>query len=173
MKLLLPSLLIVVASGLSSAVAQTASPAPTALPAKEACADCTDCHGEEGETLRKLEVSWGEAVARHDADAVARIEADEFICTDPSGAVTHKAEDVASAKSHDIDLKTFEMEDVKTSIYGETAVVTGKTSFSGLAREQPFNGKYRWTDVFVKRDGRWQVVASQATNIDSSAGRTE
>ena len=48
--------------------------------------------------------------------------------------------------------------------YGDTAVVTGRTTAT-VSRAQPVTIRLRFTDVFVRRDGRWRVVASQATRV--------
>jgi ketosteroid isomerase-like protein len=52
-------------------------------------------------------------------------------------------------------------------VYGEVAVVTGKNTIKGTWEdiERDISGPYRFTDVFVRRDGRWQCVASQASRI--------
>ena len=88
-----------------------------------------------------------------------------MFCTDPSGAATHKADDLEAVKSGALQLANLQLQDIKVNLYGDTAVLTGKTIFTGTAHDQPFGGSYRWTDVFVQRNGRWQVVASQATNV--------
>lgn len=158
--------------GPTPAASSAPSPAVTSkgeAPADKAdqCSDCSDCHGDEGTALRKLEQEWADAVSQHDTAAIDRIESEDFIATDPSGAVTHKAEDLAMAKSGELQISNFQLTDVKVSVYGETAVVTGKTTFRANVGKQPLGGDYRWTDVFVRREGKWQAVASQATAIAS------
>lgn len=134
-------------------------------------ARATTLHDTDGlaTCLKLLEQFWCQAVAYHDGDAINRIEADDFVCTDTSGALTHKSDDLEAAKSSALALTEFKLDEIKVNLYGDTAVLTGKTSFSGTANDQPFASSYRWTDVFVQRDGHWQVVASQATNIASPA----
>ncbi len=115
--------------------------------------------------LKLLEQLWAQAVAAHDVNAINRIEADDFVGTDPRGTVTHKPDDLEAARSDALRLTDFKLEDVKVNLYDGNAVLTGTTTFSGTAHDQTFGGSYRWTDVFVERDGRWQVVISQATTI--------
>lgn len=125
-------------------------------------------HDAEGITtgLRLLEQFWTQAVSLHNTDAIAHVEADEFICTDPSGAVTGKEDDLEVAKSAALQLTSYKLEDVRTILHGDTAILTGKTTFTGhTTLDLAISGSYRWTDVFIFRDGRWQVTASQATNI--------
>ena len=60
--------------------------------------------------------------------------------------------------------------DTKVRVYGDTAVLTGKVIKKGTYAEGPrkgqeYNFQYRYTDVYVKRNGRWQVVASHLTGL--------
>jgi hypothetical protein len=48
-------------------------------------------------------------------------------------------------------------------IFGITAVVTGSNTEKSMSHGKDSSGKYVWTDVFVMRNGLWQVVASQST----------
>ena len=123
-------------------------------------------HSDLTEGLRALEQYWNQAVAFHNLNAIARIEAEEFTCTDPSGAVTHKKDDLEVAQSGALQLAFSKLEGVEVNVYGDTAVLTGRTNFSGNTTfDLAISGSYRWTDVFIRRDGRWQAVNSQATNI--------
>jgi len=53
--------------------------------------------------------------------------------------------------------------DVEVRLYGETALVIGRASMKATFRGQNVGGEFRYTDVWVKRQGAWQNVASQAT----------
>jgi ketosteroid isomerase-like protein len=55
------------------------------------------------------------------------------------------------------------IDDVKVRQYGETAVATGRTEAKGSYRGLSASVVLRFTDVFVRRDGRWQAVASHAS----------
>ena len=66
------------------------------------------------------------------------------------------------------DVYPFKFDDMKVHVYGNVAVVTGRNTIKGVWEdiEHDISGPYRFTDVFVKRDGRWQCVASQSSRID-------
>ena len=55
--------------------------------------------------------------------------------------------------------------DVKVSVYGKVAVMTGLNRSQASFKGMDASGEYRFTDVFVKRDGRWQVVTSHLTRV--------
>ena len=48
---------------------------------------------------------------------------------------------------------------------GNSAVVTYQTTDKGTYKGNDLSGQYRWTDVFVKQGGVWQIVATQGTRI--------
>src|SRR5215510_5710826 len=67
-----------------------------------------------------------------------------------SGALTHQSMD---------------SEDMRIRFYGDTAVMTALTSTKGTFMNQAFTTTERATDVFVKRDGRWQCVITHLTRF--------
>ena len=117
--------------------------------------------------LLKLQREWLDAYQKHDAEALERIEADDFTLTEADGKVTTKAEDVASirnAKPPQPD-DAFDVEDVKVRLYGDTAVLIGRVIIKYRNKGQLVAEQYRYTDTYLKRRGRWQVVASQLTRL--------
>ncbi len=117
-------------------------------------------------TLLKLEQDWAEAVAKHDAAFIERVEADAYVYTDAAGNVAHKADDLATARAGDVKIDAFKLSAMKVQVHGDTAVITGETTLTGTDHGGALNGTFRWTDVFVRRaDGSWQAVASQATAV--------
>lgn len=118
--------------------------------------------------LIQLERDIGAANVRRDADFFERVEADEFVFTDSSGGVTTKKEDVASVRgpaSPDSRLLSYDVDDLKVMLYGDTAVVTGRSTLKGVNKGQEWTSQSRFTDVFVRRDGRWQIVAGHSSRL--------
>jgi len=62
-------------------------------------------------------------------------------------------------------MTSFAWTDMKVHVYGDTAIVTGLNTTKGTFKGKDTSGAYRFTDVFVKRDGRWQVVATRASLV--------
>jgi Domain of unknown function (DUF4440) len=117
--------------------------------------------------LMKIERDIGEANIRRDKAYFERIEADEFIFTDSGGGITTKAEDVASLDepAGEFKLVSYIVDEMKVSVYGNTAVVTGRTTTVSRGKDREVTNKSRFTDVFVKRGGRWQLVAGHSSRI--------
>jgi ketosteroid isomerase-like protein len=61
--------------------------------------------------------------------------------------------------------ESLKFDEIKVHAYGDTAVVTGRSTATGKDNGKEFAGQFRYTRVYVKRQGRWQIVATQATRI--------
>jgi hypothetical protein len=117
--------------------------------------------------LMQLERDIGAANIQRDKAFFERVEADEFIFTDSGGGITTKAEDVASLDGPpgEVKLVSYIVDEMKVSVYGKTAVVTGRTTTVSRGKDREVTGKSRFTDVFVRRGGRWQLVAGHSSRI--------
>ena len=111
--------------------------------------------------LMRLEREWLEALKRRDGVALDRIQADEFIYMVGEGRFGDKAD--AQAALQNFFLESISSEMVTTRVYGETAVVALRGTMKGTLRGKDMSGDYLETAVWVKRDGRWQVVAAHLT----------
>lgn len=115
--------------------------------------------------VRKVETEWGDAFERRDFATLDRIMADEYILTDPLGNVRGKAESLAALEANDVLFESTKSDNVKVRINGDTAVVTGRSTFKGRYKGWSMAGKYQYTDVLVKRSGAWQAVSSHITAL--------
>ena len=83
----------------------------------------------------------------------------------PFGVVQTKAQRLAEIQSGDRKLELFSITDVQVRVYGDTAVVMSRAMLKGQRQGQDISGQFRGIDVYVKKQGSWQVVAAQATRI--------
>ena len=120
----------------------------------------------DAQTLIKLENDWKQAVINRDAAALQRLYADDYMSTDLEGSSWNKAEDIEIDTKGMFKLLSFKLDDMKVRVYGDTAVVTGRIASKGKdVGNKDVSARYRFTDVFVKRDNRWQCVSSASTPI--------
>lgn len=118
--------------------------------------------------VRKLEREWLDAYERHDAAAMDRIVADDFKLTQSSGAAQTKADILAALKATRDSGRPepkFSTEDVQSRVEGDTVILTGRFIQRMERDGQTRTMEARYTDTYTKRQGRWQVVASQLTRI--------
>lgn len=124
-------------------------------------------NGGVEDQIEQLEKQRAEAVVKGDTAALDKMTADDYVLTDVNGKTRTKAEMLDAIKNGGIKLSDNKIEDVKVHVYGNTAVVTGRSTPTGSIDGQDLNGTVRFTRVYVKRDGRWQSVAFQQTKIAS------
>jgi len=120
------------------------------------------------QALMKIEQEWGDAMTKHDMVALDRILGDDHTVISKDGSVHTKAEELANYKSDASSNELSDFEPMKVRVFGETAVVTGGQREKSRNFGKDSSGHYRWTDVFVKRDGRWQAVASELTRVEEA-----
>ena len=118
--------------------------------------------------LMQLERDIGKANINADYAFFDRVEAEEFIFTDAAGGVTTKKQDLEGLKqppNPDVKLVAYDVDDMSVRIYDETAVVTGRVATRRLIKGEASTSQSRFTDVFVWRDKRWQLVAGHSSRI--------
>jgi hypothetical protein len=112
-----------------------------------------------------LEQQWLRSQKTNNPDLVAPLLADKFISTGSDGKVSDKGGALADAKASKYE--SMEYEDVKVTVFGDTAIATGGSKARGTdAAGKPMDNHSRWTDTWVKMpSGQWQCVASHVSTI--------
>ena len=117
------------------------------------------------EELLKLENAFAEAIVNNDLESIRRLVADDWIIIDPNGEIVDRTRFFEVIKSGVLTHDMMESKDSRVRVYGDSAVVTAVTRTKGKFMGHDFSTQERATDVFVKRDGRWQCVFSQLTTF--------
>ena len=120
------------------------------------------------EDLIKIQNDWAAARVNGDIAFLERLYAKELRIHSTNGSIVERDADIANFAAGALKPDYIKDVDMKVSVYGETAVVTGIENVGGT-----YNGNYgefssRFINVFVRRDGRWQLVAGQGTEIRRS-----
>jgi uncharacterized protein (TIGR02246 family) len=116
--------------------------------------------------LTELQQQLARAWVAGDRAAIERIIAPEWTVTGPDGQISTRADilrEVFETRTHRISSLT--IDDVRVRVFGDAAVVTGRTRGRGESGNTPYDVEIRFTDMFVRRDGRWQAVASHASVV--------
>ncbi len=114
--------------------------------------------------VRKLERAWLDAYEKNDAKAMNEIVADDFTITFPDGSIQTKKQILSSLSANSPAYK-FYTEDVQARAYGDTVVLIGRVITEWQRDGKTMREQNRYTDTYVKRNGRWQVVASHLSNV--------
>lgn len=123
--------------------------------------------------ITKLEREWADSNKTHSSEAVKRIVADNAVIIYADGSTGTKDDEVKTIESGSITADSYEIVDPKVTVIdadsafitGRGVIKNGKNVVPGQKKPIDISGEYRFLDVYAKRDGRWQVVASQTTKI--------
>ncbi|MGD0988980.1 MAG: nuclear transport factor 2 family protein [Candidatus Sulfotelmatobacter sp.] len=120
----------------------------------------------EDETIRQIvdmERQSKDASLRRDSDFPSRTLADDYVAITPLGQVTTKKDTISARRSGQLRYEAMNITDMVVRVYGDMAVVTARADVKGHQLGEDFSGPYRYTRVWVRRNGQWQVVSYQAT----------
>jgi hypothetical protein len=113
--------------------------------------------------LEQIEHKWAESELRRDPAMIAPYLDAAMAQTTPDGSVSSRKEVLDTIGKNDPTLKNVELADMKTLAYGDAAVVMGRYTETRESNGKPKMTSGRFTDTFVKRDGKWKCVASHAS----------
>ena len=100
-----------------------------------------------------------------DREMVGSVLAADWSVIDLTGHVLTKAQVMQEFGSGERKIESGSVDDLNIRVFGDTAVVTGRSVLAGSYQGKKASVTQRFTDVFIKRDGRWQAAASQGTQI--------
>ena len=118
------------------------------------------------EEIRALETARNEAIVHGDAAALERMTSDDYTFITLRGELRTKAEIVKGFSTGAFKYASREISDLNIRVYGDSAVVTGRSTQKGAENGKDYSGDYRFTRVYVKQNGRWLTVALQATLVE-------
>jgi hypothetical protein len=113
----------------------------------------------------KLQDEEDRALLRGDVEALDRLWADDLLYPNDNGEVLTKTQRLAEVRSQIHNFSVFRHDDIRVCVYNEnTAVVSGYSTTLKKYKGQVSRGPRRFSAVWVKLDGRWQMVAHQRTD---------
>jgi ketosteroid isomerase-like protein len=134
--------------------------APTAAATAPSAADAS-----KAAEARQFEQDWTDALIAGDIDKVSQNIADDWRSFWVDGSINTKASVLAGLRSGRYKVISMELRDVNVKVVGDVAIVQGidieKSTFDG----KDSSGKYVWTDVLAKREGKWVAVRGQAVLV--------
>lgn len=110
--------------------------------------------------ILSLEKKWAESYRLRDISILSSLLAEDFIITVEDGSTFGKAGYISHSADSTVQVEIAELSELKVRVHGNTAVVTGAYHETGTSKGKPYDYHDRLTDVWMKRDGNWQVIAS-------------
>ena len=122
-------------------------------------------HSQDEEALTKIQPEWAEARVKGDSSYTRGIESDDCTIVWPDGSIVNKRQDLQTMIG-DVVFTEFKIDDLQVRLYGNVGIVIGEGIIKAHKGKQDLlDGKFVWTDTFVKQGGQWKVVASQITPV--------
>jgi ketosteroid isomerase-like protein len=117
------------------------------------------------EQIKSIEEERNRAILSGDAATLERMTADDYTFITLRGQLRTKAEIVKGFQSGAFKYESRTISELKVRVYGDTAVVTGRSTQKGEENGKDYSGDYRFTRVYVRDKGRWMTVALQTIPI--------
>ena len=117
--------------------------------------------------IRRMEQERVDAGVRKDAGAVAAATAEDYLQIDLDGKVLDKQAALERIASSKFLLQSNTLDDMIVRVFGETGVVTGRSTPKGTRDGKIIDTPTRYTRVYRKRDGQWKVIVFQMTRVSS------
>lgn len=108
----------------------------------------------------RLENDFADAVVNRDEAKINKLISDDFIYTENENMYS-RSEVIQSFLSVSDIIESAYNEELKVHLYDNTAIVTGWLYINGKSSGTGFNRKYRFTDIWFKDNGEWQIIAAQ------------
>ena len=118
--------------------------------------------------LTKQADAWDKAIVRKDRAAIAANMADDFRSIDGAATVENKTVFVDGLMDPKLTINPYTVEDFDVRLFGDVALLSGRTRMTGTSDGKPFTSHYRYIDIYARRNGRWQIVSVQITRIPAN-----
>ena len=128
-------------------------------------AQAADAPASAQDALVALDQSWGTASSRADVATLDHMLADEFTVVEADGSRLDKQHYLAAVKAAGAQTATGKSHDFELHVYGELAVMRHLTDLTVHKDGKDVGVQHQDMHVFIHRDGRWQVLASQVTTV--------
>jgi ketosteroid isomerase-like protein len=116
--------------------------------------------------LRTQADAWDAAIVRKDRAAIAANMGENFVQIGSDGRLADKAAFLDGITADKLVIAPYTVEEFRVRVFGDTALLTGRTDMHGSWDGKEFRSHYRFTDTYVREaDGHWRVVNVQTSEI--------
>jgi ketosteroid isomerase-like protein len=130
-----------------------------------ACGRALGDQASDERELTQLVKDLKAAIVKADKAFLERVLHQDYVHHGPRGTVENRAQYLENRKTGRVAFKSLVADEVKVRFYGDTAVVTFRSTAKGKDQQGTIDEQRRWTHVFVRKDGRWQLVHSHGAPI--------
>ena len=113
--------------------------------------------------LSRLEQVWNDAYVHGNIEPLEQLFADDLVVTMTDMALLTKAQSIRLLRSGHLKFPRYQTSDIRIRVYNDAAVVTGRLQRTRTVNGNNIDDDWRFTKVYVRRAGKWQVVAWHAS----------
>ena len=124
-----------------------------------------DARTKDVAQLTRQADAWDKAIVRKDRPAIEANMADDFRQIDGDGDIETKASFVTGLVSPKLTINPYTVEDFEVRLYGDVALLSGRTQMTGSYDGKPFASHYRYIDIYVRSNGVWKIASVQITRM--------
>jgi len=115
--------------------------------------------------IRELEERGRRASLNGDASHFEKCASQDFLAINPRGEIQTKSESLEGRKAGHMKFNSLVHQDVQVREYGDTALVTGRSTVKGQFKGKPTDGSFRFSRLYMNKGGQWKLFWSQSTRI--------
>lgn len=116
--------------------------------------------------IQAIEKQRFNAMASRDTALLRKLLADDLTYLHSNGLLENKEQHLANIGSGKLVYKTMEPSEMNVRQHGKSAIVNGVIHVTGNSGEKAFDLQLRYTDVYFKRKGNWQLAAWQSLKLE-------
>ena len=131
-------------------------------------ATCAPAFGDQASDERELIQllkDLNAAIVKPDIAFLEQILDPDYTHYRPHGNIENRAQYLENRKTGHVDFDSLVADDIKVRVYGDTAIVTYRSTAKGKDQDGAINEQRLWTRVFVRKGGHWKLVHAQGTTI--------
>jgi len=115
--------------------------------------------------LTQLVKDLNAALVKQDMAFLEQLLDKDYVHYRPHGEVENRAQYLKDRKDGSVGFDSLVADDIKVRVYGDAAIVTYRSTAKGKDQDGAIDEQRRWTRVFVRKNGHWQLVHAQGTTI--------
>ena len=115
--------------------------------------------------LAKAAADYDQAQVHSDRAGLEKALADDWVLANSAGKTQTKQDFIAESVAPGSSVEPYTVQDETIRVWGDGATLAGLVDYKGKSEGKPFQVRIRFVDVWRKKDGRWQVVYTQAARV--------
>lgn len=119
--------------------------------------------------LAKAAVEFDLAQVKSDGEALKRLLADDYLLVNSQDKREDKAQFIADFTAKGFTMEPFAIDDQVIRVWSDGAVLGGAVTMKGISEGKPYSVRIRFSDIWAKRGGKWQVIYAHANRVAAAS----